>query len=419
MREKIKKIFITFLFCFILLIMLWTLDAVFERKYSRQKYEDFYIEKEDFDVLFLGTSHVINAIYPMELWERYGITSYNMANHSENICVNYWQLVNALRYTKPKVVVVDLYAIDADAKVNLKYLHNFTDTIPAFDTKMRMVMDLLPKEEWPEYLFEFSLYHTRWDEDLSYSDLKPEKRYEKGAEFRAEVIPNEIPVLISKEEFDSTPRVNKEYLKKIIELCKKEDIEIVLTYLPYSAPISHQKPANWGYFVSQQYNVPYINMLYENVIDYKTDCADEGSHLNVCGAINVTTYLGEYLVESYHLQNHKSDDKYEHWDEDYEEYWAFVLGELDKEQNFYSYLAILYELSPKCDILIRADSEIETDDLYCELINNIEKTGNVQIDRTSEIENGMIHIKVVQIDTGECLNDCIFKRISETEYEMQ
>ena len=49
-------------------------------------YYDFYQQEQDFDVLFLGTSHVLNAVYPMELWRDYGIVSYNMANHSENIC---------------------------------------------------------------------------------------------------------------------------------------------------------------------------------------------------------------------------------------------------------------------------------------------------------------------------------------------
>ena len=104
----VRRAAATACFCVLLIAVVGATQSLFERKYSYTKYYDFYQQKQDFDVLFLGTSHVLNAVYPMDLWRDYGIVSYNMANHSENICTNYWQLRNALQYTKPKVVVIDL-----------------------------------------------------------------------------------------------------------------------------------------------------------------------------------------------------------------------------------------------------------------------------------------------------------------------
>ena len=57
--------------------LLCPLTDLMERKSSDQKYESFFQQEQDFDVLFMGTSHVINAIFPMELWNDYGVVSYN------------------------------------------------------------------------------------------------------------------------------------------------------------------------------------------------------------------------------------------------------------------------------------------------------------------------------------------------------
>ena len=35
----------------------------------------FIREDRQYDVLFFGTSHVVNSVFPMQLWRDYGITS--------------------------------------------------------------------------------------------------------------------------------------------------------------------------------------------------------------------------------------------------------------------------------------------------------------------------------------------------------
>ena len=78
---RVRRMAAAICFGLILMIVVSVTQKLFERKYSYSKYYDFYSQQQDFDVLFLGTSHVINAVYPMELWRDYGIVSYNMANH--------------------------------------------------------------------------------------------------------------------------------------------------------------------------------------------------------------------------------------------------------------------------------------------------------------------------------------------------
>lgn len=404
-KNKIIKLIATIVFVILLGIVLGITFKVFERKYSYSKYYDFYNQEEDFDVLFFGTSHVINAIYPLELWRDYGIVSYNMSNHSENICTNYWQLVNALQYTTPKVVVVDLYAIDGDSKVNEQYLHNVMDSMPLSIAKIRMTMDLLDKDKWAEYLFDFSLYHSRWDE-LGSDDLKPTINLNKGAELYSEVTINTPPVLIPKEQYDSTDRTNKQYLQKIIDLCKDNDIDIILTYIPYSMPEGDMEVANWGYVCAEGNDIPYLNFVYEDLdINYATDCMDESHHLNTSGAKKVTDYIGKYLVDNYEIEDKRGQEQFSFWNTDYEEYKADKIEWLGNQQDDWSYLAILNDKDFYVRIYANEDSTIYSDEELIELVENISVYGSVELSACPDEYSGFDYVvEVYDSETDMLVN---------------
>lgn len=84
----------------LVLAMLANIQQFMMRKISYWGYADFYSDKGDYDVLFLGSSTMNMGISPMELWNDYGITSYNMADDAQRLPVDYWVLKNALAYTK-------------------------------------------------------------------------------------------------------------------------------------------------------------------------------------------------------------------------------------------------------------------------------------------------------------------------------
>ena len=68
----------------------------------------FYeMERDTVDVLFLGSSHAAAAFSPQELYDGYGITSYNLGSEQQNLLITYYWLKEALRYQSPKVVVLD------------------------------------------------------------------------------------------------------------------------------------------------------------------------------------------------------------------------------------------------------------------------------------------------------------------------
>lgn len=417
---QVRRAAATVCFCMLLAVVVGVTQKLFERKYSYTKYYDFYHQEQDFDVLFLGTSHVLDAVYPMELWRDYGIVSYNMANHSENICTNYWQLRNALRYTKPRVVVIDLYAVDGDGKVNEQYLHNFLDEVPFSPLKVEIVRDLLEPEKHVEYLFNLSLYHSRWEE-LGTEDLKPSHGLEKGAEFRDEVTVNVPPALIPQDEYDPTDRLNKQYLQKIIDLCKEQDIDIVLMYIPYTMPEGHQRVANWGYAAAEKNGIPYLNFVYEDLaINYATDCADEGHHLNASGARKLTDYLGNYISTNYNVEDHREDPAYDFWHQDYNEYKELKRKWLNGQQNAWSYLLQLNDRDYLTKIYAADSNYIYRDSEMKELVGNIGVYGRVEhLEPLEEAGDDCFMVEVYPAEGGERISSRTFVRIAEDTYEVR
>ena len=85
MQTKAENLIKALLFTLGLCLIVVGLSRVFERKTSAQMYDAFFEAEENFDVLFLGTSHTSNGVLPLQLWQEQGIGSYNMAGHGNQL----------------------------------------------------------------------------------------------------------------------------------------------------------------------------------------------------------------------------------------------------------------------------------------------------------------------------------------------
>ena len=213
-----------------------------KRKYSYQKTADFFSQEENFDVLFFGSSHTIDGIFPMELWKDYGIVSYNLGNYSERIATTYYNMLLALEQSNPQLIVIDACFIENMEKIRedkKEHLYNMLDSYPISYTKYIAIKDLFNNENVLDneinFLFNFSLYHSRWNE-LTEEDFRLEKNKEKGAETMINVsVPNKTSNFNDINVYNKKETVNMEYLRKIINYCQENEIEILITYLPYPA----------------------------------------------------------------------------------------------------------------------------------------------------------------------------------------
>lgn len=374
---------------------------VFERKESYIKNGEFLEEENDFDVLFFGTSHVYDGIYPMELWDQYGIFSYNLSSSGSTMGVAYWELINALDYTTPELVVIDGSRISSPDKApkNTNFVHVPFDHFPLSVNKIRAVYDLIDSEGRMDYLWNFLVYHSRWNE-LTQEDFRAETAPDKGAELHlGAAIPSEKATL-ERSEKAASDTIGAEYLRKIIELCQQKNIHVLLIYLPFPASEAKVKEANLMYDIAEEYGVNYINFLeMDGIVNFDTDCYDSHSHLNPSGARKITEYLGTYMQETYGIEDHRGDPAYDSWNKDYEKYTEQKFAVIRNQTSLDLELVMHRDKNISTCIYIKEDSEILQDERMIKLIKNVSPYVDLTQIETA-IESGKEYFTI--IDNGWC-----------------
>lgn len=320
-----RKIAMTALWLAALVCCLMLLDQAMRRDDSRRKYGAFFAEKQDFDVLFLGTSRVLDGISPMELWRDYGVTSYNMGNNSETLDMTRWVLETAMMYHTPKVAVIDVFYVShaADEDWTYSFRHLFYDALPLSRAKIRAVCATQPEGGRLEFLMPFSLYHGRWEEILS-------GREERMVECEPFMMGGEMHLnRQSRDDYAFTDEMTEGELpghgalREIAALCRARGVEPVFVALPGHAGEQEQRDMNSVQRVADELGVPFVNMMRMGIVENQTDCYDWQGHLNPDGASKATAYLGAWLVEHYDLPDRRGDGAYAHWDERLAQYEAY------------------------------------------------------------------------------------------------
>lgn len=401
-----KKHFFNLISCIVTISLTITVLGRFttmtERKDSVAKYRDFFEQESDFDVLFFGTSHMLNAVLPMELWSDYGIVSYNMAGHGSRIPTSYWTMRNALEYTTPQVVVIDCYSVSYEEKCSdvFSYMHYSFDAFPLTKTKIQAVFDLLEDAPFGDVnsdseiiadeesrtklglLWDFSTYHSRWDE-INQSDFDVAYSPEKGAEMKVGIEASQINQ-IHKDLKKGQGSIGDQYLRNMIKYCQDNGINVLLTYLPFGASDDFLMEANYIYDLAEEYDVPYVNFFDIGNINYQTDLFDSYSHLNASGAKKVTEYLGKYLFENYDLPNRQYDDKYAGWYVDYDEYRGMKYYTLCSCQNIKEYLMLLAEENYEVSLWVKSEAVRDNSNF-----KELSKNANLNIVLKEEIEHSV------------------------------
>ena len=417
MKKRLVRIMGCIITVVLTVSLLGIMTNIVERKASYIKYVDFFEEKENFDVLFLGSSHVINGIYPMELWNDHGIVSYNCGGHSNQLGTSYWVMENLFDYTTPRVVVIDCLGLENNRKCSgaFSYLHMSLDAFPLTPTKVRAVWDLLDDPVVDEMiangtvekgeprtkmglLWNYSVYHSRWNE-LTQRDFSPTPSKEKGAEFRIAVTNCEYNALDREQKIEGGT-LAEQYLRKMIEECHSRGIEVLLINIPFPAKEEEYQAANYAYDIADEYGINYINFFDMAMIDGNTDFFDATGHMNPSGARKITGYLGDYLVQNYNLTDRRDDESYAGWNADYLEYTELKDENFRTQEDLASYFVLLYGDNVDASIEVSDISILQNENIAGLLANAGIEKGEIVIDTNlaDNETNPVVHITTKRDD---------------------
>lgn len=395
------------LFCAALLFVLSALSGLMERKASREQFGPFLEEPKQYDVLFLGDSRFVNSLFPMELWEDYGVAGYNLSCYGNTMPVNYWTLVNALDYAQPKVVVLAVNGVRKDLKVtgSSSDLHTALDFLPLTPNKVRAIWDLTA-DPWTvdddgnryadmrwEYVFTLAKYHERWNK-LTPRDFEGRPNVQKGADMMVGVAPTEDYNIIDEDLYEEEQGVGYAYIRRTIEECRKRDIGILLVHLPYPASENSQMNANTVGGIAEEYGVEYIDFVrLDSVVDYAVDCYDQHAHLNPSDGLKVTDYLGRYLTEHYPIEDRRTDPDYANWQKAEQDYAAYKRNLICAQNTLPNMLLMLHDDSVSASIAIRAQADLYWDDQILTLLHNTAREHVFEEDNYSKWSNSMFPLE--------------------------
>ncbi len=327
-KKAVQKICLILLKMAIVIFLIVSLNLIFTPKYIYENQDgritaEFYREKLDTDIIFVGSSTVYSGVSPIVLWEEYGFTSYNRSNASQPMWTSYYMIEDAIECHKPKLVVLDIGFIKywdtyAEEPANRKAI----DGMRFSKTKLKCIEAAKDTDEkLSDYLFPVFRFHTRWKElspeDFLYAYYNKPVTYNGFLmDFRTtEKLPERDGYLLK----DNTElgKRNISYLRETIELCRREGVQIMLMKMPsYSDNWSSDYDRQIGKIASE-YEITYINFDSCSAgigLDYRKHSPDEGSHLNTPGAELFTSYLGNYIDSAYDVPSHAQE-------KDYQEVW--------------------------------------------------------------------------------------------------
>ncbi len=277
--------------------------------YNQKRFEDFYaLDKNTLDIAFLGSSHSYCTFDPNTFDEYLGTLSHQFGMPLQHIDMSYYTLREILNYQSPKIVVLELYfdMIDDDyVNEPVKDLIDVLDNKTLIDEINKEVRPLSEKTKQNiDFIKNQNAFLSYKNKELMYylETIGFEKQdialdgteYYKGKGY----VYADYNMPLS--EFDETNQfknfdgknykisnVQKDYIYKIYELTKENNIELIFVTAPL-ANVSHEYIKNYDIIhntfkeISIELDVPYYDYNLIN-LNLTNDNFRDDAHLNDSG----------------------------------------------------------------------------------------------------------------------------------------
>ena len=256
-------------------------------------------EPEDsVDILFFGSSLVYCDVIPAVIYEETGLTSYVMGGPEQTLSLTYYYIREALRTQSPSVIFLELTG------VMFERYQNFTVANVSYmpllsENRIGAALNASEPEERFGLLFPLYDYHDQWRNLRWFFSGRPDETPDplagyslmETAEAQTERYARDYATA------EDVLTENLGWLRKIVALCEREGVRLVLfqvpscAYVPAAALERARDAAGAGTAVVD------FNDCFDTMgIDMETDFYDF-LHFNARGALKFTRALAAYLAE--------------------------------------------------------------------------------------------------------------------------
>lgn len=331
LRKKTKILKVVAFITLLAIIVVSVTDLLKYKRYgswpnTKTVVEMYQLPTNSIDVVSLGPSSNMCSFDGLRLYGEYGVSAYNLGTTQQPVIASYYLLKDFLKTQTPKIVYLEmLCCFRKNDEANYRQVF---DHMKFSRDKIKAVSEHAKVEgaySTASYIFPLLQYHTRWKEVTqdNFNDEAANSIWANGYLLKS-YVKDERYGGVSKIGNDRREMEDeaKEYLPKIIELCKSNGIELVL----YSIPSKTYDGSmyNTCLDIAREYGVTYVPLfttksLAETGFSFATD-TEGGNHPNSRGAAKITEKLYAVGKELVDLTDHRGDPNYAWLDEDYQRY---------------------------------------------------------------------------------------------------
>jgi hypothetical protein len=268
---------------------------------------------DSLDIVFMGNSHNFYAFQPQIIDKILPVKSYVLGIGYENIVLSYYELRELLKYQHPKVIVLETYALDLDDTVPPEpYYYEFIDSGFWDENKAAVAARYLTPGN---FYTVFPALRTRidWNNTRPYVDqfvnqvrsvFSPNAYPLLGATPNSRVITQVNFLAIKTFQADKYKHPNPDietYLIKFYQLCKDNNIQLILTTTPLAGSPRNKNGNYAPYDVTDfavQNNIPLIKY---DPADFNHLHFVNSDHVNEFGAVKVSAEMALELAKTLDL----------------------------------------------------------------------------------------------------------------------
>lgn len=307
----------------LLLLLGWSSDYFITRSIISDVYRDFYEYTSDnpVDVLIVGTSHSQLGINTMQLSKKLDASVYNLAMPAQGIGQTYYTLKDALLHTKPQIVLIDAYFADQPEIIKDReyFAYEQLYSMASPDVRLEYISDLVPLENWFNSAFPVINEHEKWKEPMVMkqnfffnlgTSTEKNRHYNGFVPDTSVMTPETLQAVqaLNPKPLAPVPEASREYIRRIVELCRDEGVEPVFVQIPqlpqYLAKVDYKaRSLELGTFLKSM-NTTWLDGNTAEIDlkpgDFRNESSEIGNnHLNIKGANRYTAMLGSEIKETY------------------------------------------------------------------------------------------------------------------------
>lgn len=336
-KNLVKAISFFGIAVFIFISLNWLVKPIWLEWNNYSTTYGFYNEpKNTIEVIFFGSSVVINGVTPMELYEDYGICAYNFGTEQQPVLASYYWLEEAYRFHSETLHTVVLDCSMLRRTPEIEFYQKAVEGMSFSAIKYHAVKDYTKNfSETLSYLIPFFTYHTRWS-SLTRQDFKKStydtnncvrgynftlaRYFDSGMYHELTASRYIFDTEAEKIELDEEALL---YLQKMVDFCNKNNIKLILTKTPAIGSWQSSEH-NAVAALAEMYSLDFLDFNCEPLINeleycYVLDNMDH-AHMNYYGASKLTAWFGAYLSKNCDIENIRGNAKYSYMEKQLEEY---------------------------------------------------------------------------------------------------